>query len=162
MKNSKLLILDLLCLQNLFLFIFGNPNRHPCVKLLFCMMLILLVGLMFRSSTPTSSRTAPVMATPSPARPAKPKTVTKSHNKPGLFTSPRPNRLTSAQEAAGGAKVSTRSPSRMVQPKRYSLVGTTTPTSATPTSARARTPTNRVAVTAPNTPKRQAVAPSPR
>ncbi|XP_037707454.1 serine-rich adhesin for platelets isoform X2 [Drosophila subpulchrella] len=115
-----------------------------------------------RGSTPTSSRTAPVMATPSPARPANPKTVTKSHNKPGLFTSPRPNRLTSAQEAAGGAKVSTRSPSRMVQPKRYSLVGTTTPTSATPTSARARTPTNRVAVTAPNTPKRQAVAPSPR
>ncbi|XP_017114490.1 uncharacterized protein LOC108137363 isoform X2 [Drosophila elegans] len=115
-----------------------------------------------RSSTPTSSRTAPVMATPSPARPATPKTVTKSHNKPGLFTSPRPSRLTSAQEAAGGSKVSTRSPSRMVQPKRYSLAGTTTPTSATPASARARTPTNRVAVTAPNTPKRQAVTPSPR
>ncbi|KQS52472.1 uncharacterized protein Dere_GG11167, isoform F [Drosophila erecta] len=115
-----------------------------------------------RSSTPTSSRTAPVLATPSPARPANPKTVTKSHNKPGLFTSPRPSRLTSAQEAAGGAKVSTRSPSRIVQPKRYSLAGATTPTSATPTSARARTPTNRVAVTAPNTPKRQAVAHSPR
>ncbi|EDX13992.1 GD20984 [Drosophila simulans] len=115
-----------------------------------------------RSSTPTSSRTAPVLATPSPARPATPKTVTKSHNKPGLFTSPRPSRLTSAQEAAGGNKVSTRSPSRIVQPKRYSLAGATTPTSTTPTSARARTPTNRVAVTAPNTPKRQAVAQSPR
>ncbi|XP_041631220.1 uncharacterized protein [Drosophila kikkawai] len=81
---------------------------------------------------------------------------------------PRPvsypaGRLTSAQEAASGAKVSTRSPSRMVQPKRYSLAGATTPTSsATPASGRARTPTNRVAVTAPNTPKRQGVAQSPR
>ncbi|XP_043067738.1 probable serine/threonine-protein kinase DDB_G0282963 isoform X5 [Drosophila bipectinata] len=81
---------------------------------------------------------------------------------------PRPvsypaGRLTSAQEAAaGGAKVSTRSPSRMVQPKRYSLAGTTTPSSATPAAGRARTPTNRVAVTAPNTPKRQSVAQSPR
>uniref|UniRef100_A0A6P4ERR5 Uncharacterized protein LOC108045892 isoform X3 n=1 Tax=Drosophila rhopaloa TaxID=1041015 RepID=A0A6P4ERR5_DRORH len=116
-----------------------------------------------RSSTPTSSRTAPVMTTPSPARPTTPKTaVTKSHNKPGLFTSPRPNRLTSAQEAASGSKVGTRSPSRMIQPKRYSLAGATTPTSATPASARARTPTNRVAVTAPNTPKRQAPRPTSR
>ncbi|XP_017035035.1 uncharacterized protein [Drosophila kikkawai] len=118
-----------------------------------------------RSTTPTSSKTIPVMGTPSPARAAAttPKTVTKSHNKPALVSSPRPHRLTSAQEAASGAKVSTRSPSRMVQPKRYSLAGATTPTSsATPASGRARTPTNRVAVTAPNTPKRQGVAQSPR
>ncbi|KAH8277107.1 hypothetical protein KR026_005337 [Drosophila bipectinata] len=116
-----------------------------------------------RSTTPTSSRTAPVMATPSPARASTPKTVTKNPTKPALVSSPRPHRLTSAQEAAaGGAKVSTRSPSRMVQPKRYSLAGTTTPTSATPAAGRARTPTNRVAVTAPNTPKRQSVAQSPR
>ncbi|XP_020799676.1 uncharacterized protein LOC110177333 isoform X2 [Drosophila serrata] len=117
-----------------------------------------------RSTTPTSTRTIPVMSTPSPARAAAntPKTVTKSHNKPALVSSPRPHRLTSAQEAASGAKISTRSPSRMVQPKRYSLAGATTPTSATPASGRARTPTNRVAVTAPNTPKRQGVAQSPR
>ncbi|XP_017101850.2 serine-rich adhesin for platelets isoform X2 [Drosophila bipectinata] len=116
-----------------------------------------------RSTTPTSSRTAPVMATPSPARASTPKTVTKNPTKPALVSSPRPHRLTSAQEAAaGGAKVSTRSPSRMVQPKRYSLAGTTTPSSATPAAGRARTPTNRVAVTAPNTPKRQSVAQSPR
>uniref|UniRef100_A0A6P4F664 Uncharacterized protein LOC108045892 isoform X4 n=1 Tax=Drosophila rhopaloa TaxID=1041015 RepID=A0A6P4F664_DRORH len=80
---------------------------------------------------------------------------------------PRPvsypaGRLTSAQEAASGSKVGTRSPSRMIQPKRYSLAGATTPTSATPASARARTPTNRVAVTAPNTPKRQAPRPTSR
>ncbi|XP_034662310.1 uncharacterized protein LOC117897511 isoform X9 [Drosophila subobscura] len=124
-----------------------------------------------RSSTPTSTRTAAtVVASPSPARVATPpKTVTKSHNKTlSLLSSPRLSRLSSAQQdAANGGKPSssTRSPSRIVPPKRYSLAGTPThtPTSA-PATGRARTPTNRVAVTAPNTPKRQAggVAPSPR
>ncbi|XP_034131105.1 flocculation protein FLO11 isoform X9 [Drosophila guanche] len=132
-----------------------------------------------RSSTPTSTRTAAtVVASPSPARVSAPaKTVTKSHNKTlSLLSSPRLSRLSSAQQdAANGGKPSssTRSPSRIVPPKRYSLAGTPTHThtptpTSTPTSApatgRARTPTNRVAVTAPNTPKRQAggVAPSPR
>ncbi|KAH8295096.1 hypothetical protein KR018_007139 [Drosophila ironensis] len=120
-----------------------------------------------RSTTPTSSRVAPAMATPSPTRVPTPKTVTKNrtnHTKPALLSSPRPNRLIGGQDA-GGAKVSTRSPSRMVQPKRYSLAGTsTTPPApaAAPAATRARTPNSRVAVTAPNTPKRQSVAQSPR
>ncbi|EDV94677.1 GH22316 [Drosophila grimshawi] len=71
-------------------------------------------------------------------------------------------------DAANSGKSSTRSPSRIVQPKRYSLAGTPTSTSATPTAGRARTPTNRAgsatgtAATTPNTPKRHSAAPSSR
>ncbi|XP_033245868.1 uncharacterized protein LOC108155433 isoform X3 [Drosophila miranda] len=118
-----------------------------------------------RSSTPTSTPTAATAVASSPS--TTPKTVTKSHNKTlSLLSSPRLNRLSSAQQDAanGSGKAgssSTRSPSRIVQPKRYSLAGT--PTHTPPAAVRPRTPTNRVTVTAPNTPKRQAgVAPSPR
>ncbi|XP_030558742.1 uncharacterized protein LOC115761200 isoform X3 [Drosophila novamexicana] len=80
---------------------------------------------------------------------------------------PRPvsypaGRVSSAHDAASSGKCSTRSPSRIVQPKRYSLA--TTPTSTTITAGRARTPTNRAGstVTTPNTPKRQGSAQSSR
>lgn len=70
------------------------------------------------------------------------------------------NRI-STQEAHGKT---TRSPSRIVPPKRYSMTAgapTTTAVAATVTTptARARTPTSRVAVTAPNTPKRRVQSP---
>ncbi|XP_015032848.2 homeobox protein 5 isoform X3 [Drosophila willistoni] len=119
-----------------------------------------------RSCIPTPTRP---ISSPSPAR-ASPKTVIQSKNKTTPLSTPRLNRVSNhVQDVGSGGKASTRSPSRMIQPKRYSLAGTPpTPTPAaattttTPTTSRARTPTSRVAVTAPNTPKRQSVAPSSR
>ncbi|XP_053947054.1 uncharacterized protein LOC128855866 isoform X2 [Anastrepha ludens] len=69
----------------------------------------------------------------------------------------------STQEADGKA---TRSPSRIVPPKRYSMTAGAGvviggPAAAPPTvgTTRARTPTSRAAVTAPNTPKRRVQSP---
>ncbi|XP_023292482.2 probable serine/threonine-protein kinase DDB_G0282963 isoform X1 [Lucilia cuprina] len=61
----------------------------------------------------------------------------------------------------------TRSPSRIQPPKRYSMTAAaaatpspiTTPTSSAGTTTRARTPNSRVAVTAPNTPKKRVQSP---
>ncbi|XP_067618773.1 uncharacterized protein Usp12-46 isoform X2 [Eurosta solidaginis] len=59
------------------------------------------------------------------------------------------------------AEKSTRSPSRIVPPKRYSMpsVGVVGATATNAGLTRARTPTSRVAVTAPNTPKRRVQSP---
>lgn len=82
-----------------------------------------------------------------------------------LSISPQITRI-STQEADGKT---TRSPSRIVPPKRYSMtagIGGATATVAAATSAgvgasaaRARTPTSRAVVTAPNTPKRRVQSP---
>lgn len=120
----------------------------------------------------------PGVTQPSPARV---KTVSKSKNSPANVStppsstpSPQMCRVSSAKDAASSGKCSTRSPSRIVQPKRYSIA--CTPSAAgggaaakaapatTPTGGRARTPNSRAgsSATAPNTPKRQSVTPSSR
>ncbi|XP_017873468.1 PREDICTED: uncharacterized protein LOC108620934 isoform X9 [Drosophila arizonae] len=81
-------------------------------------------------------------------------------NSPANVISPQICRVSAVHDAASSGKCNTRSPSRIVQPKRYSLA--TTPTSsAAPTAGRARTPTARGGVasaTTPSTPKRQVAA----
>ncbi|KAH8359840.1 hypothetical protein KR093_009075 [Drosophila rubida] len=123
-----------------------------------------------RSPRPTSANTqpSPARAAVTPTRAAKTVT-TKCRNSPAnLSPSPQLCRVSGAQDAASSGKCSTRSPSRIVQPKRYSIAGPPSSaaggTTTTPTSGRARTPTSRTgaAATAPNTPKRQSVAQSSR
>ncbi|XP_017846707.1 uncharacterized protein LOC108602908 isoform X2 [Drosophila busckii] len=94
-------------------------------------------------------------STPEPTRAATPaKTVNKNAN----LSSPQLCRVSSAQDVGSAGKCGTRSPSRMVQPKRYSIATTpTTPTSST-AAGRARTPNSRPSTA--STPKRQAVAPT--
>lgn len=119
----------------------------------------------------------PGVTQPSPVRV---KTVSQSKNSPANLStppsstpSPQMCRVSSAKDAASSGKCSTRSPSRIVQPKRYSIACTpSAPGGAaakaapatTPTGGRARTPNSRAgsAATAPNTPKRQSVTPSSR
>ncbi|XP_030370333.1 uncharacterized protein LOC115620956 isoform X2 [Scaptodrosophila lebanonensis] len=106
-------------------------------------------------TTPTKPASTPTKM----AAHASPQSVTKTRNTHAIVSSPQTNRVST--QDAGSSKCNTRSPSRIVPPKRYSIA--TTPTPTTPTGpARARTPNGRMAVTAPNTPKRQSVAQSPR
>lgn len=84
--------------------------------------------------------------------------------KPSCAISPQFARITNQADSTK----TTRSPSRIQPPKRYSMTAaavgatpspTTTPTSSAGTTTRARTPNSRAAVTAPNTPKKRVQSP---
>lgn len=101
--------------------------------------------------------------------PCKNNTITNNNNntkipKPSCAISPQIARITNQADPTK----TTRSPSRLQPPKRYSMTSAavattspiTTPTSATGTATtRARTPNSRAAVTAPNTPKKRVQSP---
>ncbi|KAM7362821.1 uncharacterized protein ACRADG_013353 isoform 2-T3 [Cochliomyia hominivorax] len=98
--------------------------------------------------------------------PCKNNTITNNTKipKPSCAISPQLARITNQADPTK----TTRSPSRLQPPKRYSMSGTaaaatpspiTTPTSSAGTTTRARTPNSRAALTAPNTPKKRVQSP---